>query len=853
MGKRNEILGKLATVDLGAANQIYSEIRALKLDLTFAVGGIKNHEIYFEHLGGAGGDPDGAIAGLIERDFGLQMRMARSARPMAGRGWAWTAYDWDEGKLFNYVGDAQNTFPVWNDAARRARRLRARVLPRLSDRSRRLHRGLPAEPRLGRRQRLGRQLLDSHRVAREGDARGTGRIPPRLDAVRLLGAEARAGRGRPAEGERERRRIQCLPRLRALARDPVALLDIEGFAPPRSAWAGGPLVGVLAAGAAMVGHAYPSSFVFRREGRWLRPPVARLALAPLAAFLCIAVWLIVFVATRYASLASLTTAAALVACVFVFDYPWPIVVSESQGPRRSSCSTARTSDGRSAAPSIASSSGAESPARGEPGRERRLARARIARCELAELADGPKRSATTSCTWIVSKLTCFESRKSPSSSWGSVSSASRRAWHGVLDEARLQVRVLDDEELVRTFEQVVDQRSWSARRRRRALPRRDPARCRRTASVARAGCASRSGRARGSSSTSSPSNPASSSARGAVAHEPLRARAGVDPGRLDADCPPRSAFDAAAMPHSVTISWQIRHRRAAVNRPLRADPDLGTSALALDDTARDVLREHLDEKRLVLDDELMASSKSSGNRDMWTPFWSGGEVDGAVDHRSHDRGGASTPDVDRLLHSRDARARQCERDLRRRCLKVVRELHAVRHAATVAACRQRKRRQPAVLEQATARLAARAVVDRVLLEVDARDGRPHCGHGSPSRLWMTYTTASPLPCSRSSSARVRSSWHRRRQPLDLLCRELCRRLERRELRAQQDLVRMRAPDAGERLLVAQERWSCLRSRRGSPRVRRRPGRARRPEVAEVLVELLGRHEPDARASSCPLR
>ena len=33
---------------------------------------------------------------------------------MAGRGWAWTAYDWDEGRLFNYIGDAQNTFPVWN-------------------------------------------------------------------------------------------------------------------------------------------------------------------------------------------------------------------------------------------------------------------------------------------------------------------------------------------------------------------------------------------------------------------------------------------------------------------------------------------------------------------------------------------------------------------------------------------------------------------------------------------------------------------------------------------------------------------------------------------------------------------
>ena len=33
---------------------------------------------------------------------------------MGGRGWAWTAYDWDEGRLFNYIGDAQNTYPIWN-------------------------------------------------------------------------------------------------------------------------------------------------------------------------------------------------------------------------------------------------------------------------------------------------------------------------------------------------------------------------------------------------------------------------------------------------------------------------------------------------------------------------------------------------------------------------------------------------------------------------------------------------------------------------------------------------------------------------------------------------------------------
>ncbi|MBD0318109.1 MAG: superoxide dismutase [Thermoleophilia bacterium] len=114
--KRNEILGKLGSVDASAGNQVYSEIRALKVDLTFAVGGIKNHEIYFEHLGGGGGEPDGLVGELIERDFGSAAAWREDLRGtgLAGRGWAWTAYDWDEQRLFNYLGDTQNTFPIWN-------------------------------------------------------------------------------------------------------------------------------------------------------------------------------------------------------------------------------------------------------------------------------------------------------------------------------------------------------------------------------------------------------------------------------------------------------------------------------------------------------------------------------------------------------------------------------------------------------------------------------------------------------------------------------------------------------------------------------------------------------------------
>jgi len=119
VNKRNEILGKLGSADLASANQTYSELRSLKVDLTFAIGGIKNHEIYFEHLGGTGGDPAGIFGDLVKRDFGsvAEWKADLKATGMGGRGWAWAADDWDEGRLFNYIGDAQNAFPVWNATA----------------------------------------------------------------------------------------------------------------------------------------------------------------------------------------------------------------------------------------------------------------------------------------------------------------------------------------------------------------------------------------------------------------------------------------------------------------------------------------------------------------------------------------------------------------------------------------------------------------------------------------------------------------------------------------------------------------------------------------------------------------
>jgi Fe-Mn family superoxide dismutase len=114
--KANEILEKLKTVDSSTANATYSELRELKLEFAFAVGGVKNHEIYFEHLGGKGGKPDGLMEELIAKNFGSFETWATDVKQtgLAARGWVWTAFDWDTKTLFNYLGDSQSTFPIWN-------------------------------------------------------------------------------------------------------------------------------------------------------------------------------------------------------------------------------------------------------------------------------------------------------------------------------------------------------------------------------------------------------------------------------------------------------------------------------------------------------------------------------------------------------------------------------------------------------------------------------------------------------------------------------------------------------------------------------------------------------------------
>lgn len=110
---------------------------------------------------------------------------------------------------------------------------------------------------------------------------------------------------------------------------PVALLDVaKGFVPAFiGLQIGGEWVGMLAGAAAMVGHARPIWLGFTRGGKMVATGGGvAFALAPVAAGICLLLWLLTFVLSRYASLASLVTAFALPIICLLLGEPWPTVL-----------------------------------------------------------------------------------------------------------------------------------------------------------------------------------------------------------------------------------------------------------------------------------------------------------------------------------------------------------------------------------------------------------------------------------------------------------------------------------------------------------------------------------------------
>jgi acyl phosphate:glycerol-3-phosphate acyltransferase len=109
---------------------------------------------------------------------------------------------------------------------------------------------------------------------------------------------------------------------------PIVLLDVaKGFVP---ALVGtllvGELVGVLAGGAAMLGHWRPLFLGFQKGGKTVATAGgAFMGVAPLLGLLGVVVWLAVFLVSRYASLASLVAAATLPMLAAALGEPWPVI------------------------------------------------------------------------------------------------------------------------------------------------------------------------------------------------------------------------------------------------------------------------------------------------------------------------------------------------------------------------------------------------------------------------------------------------------------------------------------------------------------------------------------------------
>jgi acyl phosphate:glycerol-3-phosphate acyltransferase len=108
----------------------------------------------------------------------------------------------------------------------------------------------------------------------------------------------------------------------------VAVLDIAKGAAAAllGRWLGNDLVAVLAGVAAMAGHWRPLFMGFGRGGKTVATTGGvALALAPFAALAASAVWIAVFLATRYASVASIAGAISLPLFALLFDASWPVV------------------------------------------------------------------------------------------------------------------------------------------------------------------------------------------------------------------------------------------------------------------------------------------------------------------------------------------------------------------------------------------------------------------------------------------------------------------------------------------------------------------------------------------------
>jgi acyl-phosphate glycerol 3-phosphate acyltransferase len=107
----------------------------------------------------------------------------------------------------------------------------------------------------------------------------------------------------------------------------MVLDTLKGFVPALLATIYvGHLAGVIAGGAAMLGHWRPLFMGFQRGGKIVATTGgAFLGVAPIVGGIGAGIWILVFVTFRYASLASIVGGLSLPLIAVLLGYPWPVI------------------------------------------------------------------------------------------------------------------------------------------------------------------------------------------------------------------------------------------------------------------------------------------------------------------------------------------------------------------------------------------------------------------------------------------------------------------------------------------------------------------------------------------------
>ncbi|MFA6524426.1 MAG: Fe-Mn family superoxide dismutase [Candidatus Paceibacterota bacterium] len=115
--KWQEIQEKLKKADKSLANASFSDLRELKVEESFIANAIILHEAYFDILGGKG-EITGEIIKAIEKNFDSFEKWLEEfkALGLCSRGWVVLGYDFNDGKLKNFLLDAHNLYAVWGVA-----------------------------------------------------------------------------------------------------------------------------------------------------------------------------------------------------------------------------------------------------------------------------------------------------------------------------------------------------------------------------------------------------------------------------------------------------------------------------------------------------------------------------------------------------------------------------------------------------------------------------------------------------------------------------------------------------------------------------------------------------------------